>query len=130
MKIILRTLDEEEDHYCGYETQGDWRFWTNGSLEATVSQMGDPDGELVVLIHELVEGYLCRKNGISSEEVSDFDRIFEAERENGKHTALAEPGDDPRAPYRKEHQAATIVEMLVLHMLGGSWPDHCQEILK
>lgn len=130
MKITLRTLDIGEEHFCGYATAGDWRFWTNGSLEVTVSQMGDPDAEFVVMIHELIEAYLCRKNSITHDQVSEFDRLFEAERENGKHSAMAEPGDDPRAPYRRTHQFATAIEMLILHELGGSWPDHCREIAK
>lgn len=130
MKITARTLADGEEHFCGYPTCGDWRFWTNGEMECTVSKIGDSDAEFVVLLHEIVEGHLCRKDGITHDEVSQFDEMFEAERDAGKHSQEAEPGDDPRAPYRRQHQRATIVEMIVLEMLGGSWPDHCTNIAK
>lgn len=126
MDITLRTLNQGEKHFCGYITCGDWRFCTNGDLEATVSQMDDPDAEFVVLLHELIEAYLCRKHGVSSQSVCAHDIMFEKERQLMQD--MAEPGDDPRAPYRREHQFATMIEMAVLHELGGSWPDHCKEV--
>lgn len=128
MKIFMQTLSEGEQHPCGYETCGDWQVFEPCRIEVTVNKMADPDSEFVVMLHELVEAYLCRKRGITSEEVGNFDRLFEEERAQGKHDNMAEPGDDPRAPYLHQHQAATVIEMLVFHMLGGHWVSHCKGI--
>jgi hypothetical protein len=128
MKIVLRTLKDSEE--MPYPTCGNWEHWTNGDIECTVVPLDDPDAEFLVLLHELCESYLCRKHGVKAEDVCEHDIKFESEREMGKHSEMAEPGDDERAPYRREHQFATMMEMIMLHELGGSWPDHCQSILK
>ncbi len=129
MKMIeVNRLLKAEDHPCGYPTCGDWFFDNSSALRVSVSTMGDQDSEFAIAIHEMVEAWLCKQNGVSSEEVSEFDRRFEEERNLGAHSAKAEPGDDPRAPYRREHQMATAVEMMVLTLLGKSWPDHNESI--
>lgn len=128
MEIIGRTLDQGEKHFCNYPTVGDWQAWTNGKILATVSSMASPDAEFVILLHEIIEAYLCRKRGITGEQVAAFDRIFELERGAGLHSSMAEPGDHPQAPYRREHQFSTMIEMAVFHELGGAWPDHCCDV--
>jgi hypothetical protein len=37
------------------------------------------------------------------------------------HPVVAEPGNDPRAPYRDEHDFATMIEMMVAQKLGVKW---------
>ena len=37
---------------------------------------------------------------------------------------LDEPGDDPRAPYHREHEFAGCVERLLAHELGIDWNDY------
>jgi hypothetical protein len=128
MKIELRTLGDGEEHACGYVTSGDWRKLGEGKFLCTVNQLSTSDREFVILLHEIVEAYLCSKRGVQAEAVEAHDRMFELERAAGKHSDVAEPGDDERAPYRREHQFSTLIEMLVLHELGDSWPEHCKEV--
>ena len=58
--------------------------------------------------------------------VRTFDIEFEKERAEGKWDENAEPGDDPRAPYKTEHCLAEIIERLVARELGVDWKQHCE----
>jgi hypothetical protein len=51
--------------------------------------------------HEAIEAYLAIHAGVSPEAVDEFDRAYEAKRKAGDDS---EPGDDPKAPYRKQRQ--------------------------
>lgn len=123
MKIEMKTIKQSEQRY---ETLGDWWRDENGVLQIRCTHLKNPDSEFLVMLHELVEVYLCEKRGISEKSVSDHDIMFEKERSQGKHDDYAEPGDDPRAPYLKEHLVATIVENLVANQLGIDWKEHCE----
>jgi hypothetical protein len=110
-----------------YETVGDWI--PGKPAEIRVSKMKDQRYVFLVALHEMIEYELCRMNGISDKEVVAFDVNFEAERRRNMHPIEAEPGNDPRAPYRNEHEFATMVEMMVAHKLGVSWSDYGKTIL-
>jgi hypothetical protein len=86
--------------------------------------MKDQRYVFLVALHEMVEYELCKMNGISDREVVAFDVNFEAERRRNMHPIEAEPGSDPRAPYRNEHEFATMIEMMVAQKLGVSWSDY------
>jgi hypothetical protein len=83
--------------------------------------MKDQRYVFLVALHEMIEYELCKKNGITDKEVVAFDVNFEAERRRNIHAIDAEPGSDPRAPYRNEHEFATMVEMMVAQKLGVKW---------
>ena len=104
---------------------GDWWF-TRLSIVVHVLETMSPESQLAVAIHELVEAYLCREHGVSDKAVVAFDEQYEKERKEGKHSSADEPGDDPAAPYREEHRAATMVEKAVCEALGLSWQEHEQ----
>lgn len=103
---------------------GDWWSFGGGSFTIHALETLSPESQFAVIIHELVEAYLCRKRGVTDEVVSAFDEHYEAECKEGKHKPDDEPGDDLRSPYRTEHMAATFVERAVCHVLGISWPEH------
>lgn len=107
-----------------YDTVGDWWFAHNGDLRITVSALGDWRYELLIAFHELAEALLCKNRGITHTEVTAFDLLFEEERAAGKCAADAEAGDDPRAPYRREHAFATMVERLLAGELGVDWAEY------
>ncbi len=86
--------------------------------------MRDERYVFLVALHELVEYELCRMKGICDERVVDFDKKFEKERLVGLHEEWEEPGDDPRAPYRKEHQFATMIERMVAQKLAVKWSEY------
>jgi len=111
-----------------YETVGDWL--PGRPVEIRVSRMRDERYVFLVALHEMIEFELCRMHGVTDREVVAFDRGFESERACGLHSAWDEPGDDRRAPYRKEHAFATSVERLVAQKLGVRWSHYEATIMK
>lgn len=71
--------------------------------------------EALVLIHELIEMFLTRHHGIKWEWIDAFDMA---------HPELDDPGADPRAPYHREHLAATRIEKLLALLLGVKWSEY------
>lgn len=91
-----------------YDTLGDWMH-RGGVFTISTDDALPKDHQFLVALHELVEAYLCIRNGITQQEVDAFDFNFKGE---------GEPGDDPACPYRREHQFAMNIERLVAHELG------------
>lgn len=123
--MILGTFSAIPDSSIRHHQIGDWAY-TETSVHAFVSEDCPEQSKLPILFHELIESILCRRDGISDESVCDFDEQYEKERAEGKHGEYDEPGDDPRAPYRQQHMAATHVERAVCHVLGINWTEHSQ----
>jgi hypothetical protein len=135
MKIHIETIPHSSQRY---PTVGDWFYDTDGTLHIKVSQMSDERYAILVAIHELIETVLCKHRHISQESVDKFDMAFEAEREAliktggtaKQHAEIvgAEPGDDPAAPYNKEHCFATGIERLMAAELDVKWVTYDNEI--
>jgi hypothetical protein len=135
-----------------YDTVGDWHIEPDGGVLVVVSRMSDQHYEFLVALHELIEAYLCKHAGISEEDVTWYDREFESKRrailsvlevllataDNAEATAViqrrrseteaAEPGDDPRAPYHKQHVFASKIERMVADQLGVDWAAYNAEV--
>lgn len=118
MNINIQTIPHDQHRY---PTCGDWWLDEQGNLQIRVSDMGNTDYEALVALHELVEVLLCKKRGITTEQVDAFDKTFESNRAEGNND---EPGDDPAAPYRKEHFFATNIEALMSSELGVDWKTY------
>lgn len=118
MNIMLKSIPHSEQRY---ETVGDWIVGDDGSITILVSDMGNEDYNFLVALHELCEVKLCLKRGVDPAAVDAFDIAFEAKREEGNED---EPGDDPEAPYRREHFFATNVERLMADQLGVDWKTY------
>lgn len=116
MKIQIETIPHETQRY---PTVGDYWDAEDGTIQVRVSNLADWRQEALVAVHEMVEMILTRHRGISEESISDFDIAFERGRERGQ--VLGEPGDDPRAPYRREHFFATNLERLLAAELDVDW---------
>lgn len=127
MNINIQTIPHDQHRY---PTCGDWWLDTEGNLQIRVSAMGNQDYEALVALHELVEVLLCKKRGISTERVDAFDMQFEKDRELGLHGENDEPGDDPQAPYKREHFFATNIEALMSSELGVDWKTYESTIEK
>jgi hypothetical protein len=110
-----------------YETAGDWI--PGRPAQIRVSKMKDQRYVFLVALHEMIEYELCKMHGITDREVVAFDVNFEAERRMNLHPIDAEPGDHPKAPYRNEHQFATMIEMMVAQKLGVRWSDYEKTVL-
>ena len=98
-------------HWQDYETVGNWFVGTEGTIAIFVSDMGNWRYEALVAFHELAEVLLCKSRGITTEQVDAFDKAF----------ANGEPGDDPGAPYHKEHRFASKAECKLADELGVDW---------
>lgn len=118
MRINIETIPHELQRY---PTVGD--YWQEDSVEQVrISEMKDWRYEVLVMVHELIEMALTRHRNVSEEAITAFDVKFEAERLEGLRTG--EPGDDPAAPYRREHTFATNVERLLAAELDVDWATY------
>ena len=115
MKIVIETVPHAEQRY---NTIGDWQ-WDGSTLNIKVSQMGDWRKEMLVGVHELVETLLCKKAGVTEEQVDAFDLA---------HPELHEPGDSTLAPYYKQHKIAIAVEDLLIKELGVDEDEYLRKM--
>jgi hypothetical protein len=122
LSIEIKTIPHSQQRY---ETVGDWFYTPNGAWHFHVSDLDDWRMEIAVAVHELIECMLCRFEGITQVEVDDFDMAYETQRAPDNYD---EPGDDPRAPYHKQHCIATGIERIVVCMLGLSWKEYDDKI--
>ena len=124
MKISSESLPTEQirNNQCG-----DWSY-SDTEIAVKSLAMSDWRYELLIQLHELVEATLCKHRGITDQKVTEFDEQFEKERSEGLHSETDEDGDDPRAPYRKEHFFATNIERLMAAELDVDWKDYEKEI--
>src|SRR5882762_9148905 len=101
MRIVIETIPHEQHRYT---TVGDWYYDPDGTLQIKVSNLSDKRRELLVVLHELVEVLCCEQDGVSQSVVDKFDMEYEKNRAEDDES---EPGDDPAAPYHKQHCLAT-----------------------
>lgn len=115
MRTVLATIPHNEQRY---DTIGDY-IHDGEIVTIVISDMQNPDYELLVGIHELIEEYLTHKKGVKEEDITAFDMGYEENRTND-----SEPGDSPLAPYHEEHKLATKVEKYCAKILGVKWKDY------
>lgn len=115
MEIHYKSIPNEEQRY---PTVGD--YWEENGIEEFRVSKTTEDYEFLVLIHEMVEWYITQKRGILEQDITNFDLMFEKEREQGLWKD-EEPGFDPRSPYIKEHTFATEIEKKIAEELGVDW---------
>lgn len=120
--VHIKTIPHKSQRY---PTCGDYFDDIAGNLVIKVSELPDEDFEFCIAIHELIESYLCAKRGISEPSITAFDIEFERRRKKGN---VDEPGDDPKAPYFKEHQFSTKIEKLMAKELKVSWKKYTDAV--
>lgn len=123
MLITITDIPHEQQRY---ETVGDWQWDKKGNLLITISDMSNWRYNFLVAFHEQIEVMLCRARGISQKEVDTFDISYEALRPEGD---TSEPGDDPKAPYYKEHQFATKLEREMAKELNVDWEAYNETVI-
>ncbi len=117
MDITIKVIDHNKQRY---ETCGDW-YEESGNLKITVSDTKNPEYNALIAIHELIEAILCKNAGISERVVTNFDKDFEQTRAFLNND---EPGDDPKAPYRKQHLIATGIEKIIASTMNIDWQEY------
>jgi len=114
MRTTIEVVRHEDQRYS---TAGDWQFPDHNLLRVRVSELGDWRYEAAIAVHEFVEAILCKNDGIAEAEVDAFDKDYAGE--------FTEPGDDPRAPYHRQHRVALEVERSLIAALGVTWDEYC-----
>lgn len=134
MKINILTIPHDEQRY---PTVGDYWFDNDGMLQLRVSKMSDERYEWLVILHEFIELTTCKLMGVDFKSIDKFDSEYENARECPEHPEYDlrcgcpmrdEPGDDPHAPYHRQHQVATICERAIAFLLGVNWSDYDNEV--
>lgn len=116
--IVVESLPFDQ---MRYPSAGDYLTDETGCLEVWVASLPDHRYEFLVAIHEIIEATLCRDAGVTDAEIDAFDMQYEADRALGHHSPDSEPGDDPGAPYRRQHLMATAIEKMLAAAMGVDW---------
>jgi hypothetical protein len=116
-----------------YNTAGDWTVheyaiinsppWegrTVAGCEVLIktARTGNWRYDALLQVHELIEAILCINNNVQEEDVTKFDMSRAPDGPEG------DCGDDPLAPYSKEHCFATAVERMLCAAMGVEWDDY------
>ena len=107
--ITIKVIPDSQQRY---ETSGDYWIDKCGTIQVRISKSKNWRHEALLLIHELAEMLLCIDRGVSFKAIDRFDMKFKGARE---------PGDDPKAPYHREHRFATRIERLLARELRVNW---------
>ena len=126
LRITINSIPHDRQRYdtCGDYYEAGYISAETGEmkgLEVRVSQLADRREMLLVAIHELCEWALCQAAGISNEAIDQFDLSQE-------HYFEGEPGDQPTAPYYKQHQIATGIERILAAEMGVDWLEYERHI--
>lgn len=122
MNVNIKIIPHDQQRY---PTVGDWWLDQNGDLQIRVSKLSDPRREHLIAFHEYAEFLMCQEAGITAKMVDDFDTKYEADRHPDNED---EPGDDPSAPYVKQHCIATGFERMLAGELGVCWKEYEEEL--
>jgi hypothetical protein len=106
-----------------YNTIGYWFLVSAGDeIHVNVSRLDSRNEEFLVMIHELIEAYLCLNSQISDDEVTKWDK--------NHPDPLIEPGELEGCPYRDAHLFATKIEKLLADKLKVDWVKYEENLLK
>jgi hypothetical protein len=118
MRIIIESIPHSQQRY---DTYGDWQF-IGDELIIKVSEFPFPEQKIdqntityLIGLHEMIEAILCQKDGVTEQQVDEWDK---------SHPELEEPGEDSRAPYFIQHQIASGFERGLCKFLGLSWEEY------
>ena len=118
--VLIRVIPHAEQRY---NTVGDWLFHPSDptTLLVNVSDTGDWKWNMCVALHELAEAIACTANGVTQEQVDEFDKNWKP------GFGYEEPGEDPRSPYFQEHALALTEEQtLFFHMSSDYVTDNSE----
>ena len=101
----------------------DWFWKPNGDLEVQIAPMSDWRYEMLLAVHELTEAIMCKHNGVSQQQVDEFDKEYDK-----THSTDCNAGDDPAAPYKREHCFATAIERILCAELDVDWLTYDTEL--
>ena len=121
--LVARAIKHNKQQYDTCGNYGENKFYT----WFQISRLRNWKYEVLILVHEIIEYFLCKARGIKVTDIDNFDLMFEAERRAGKWIN-EEPGFDKRAPYLKEHTFATKIEKMLCKEFGLDWENYIKAI--
>lgn len=119
-RIVIEEIAIEHHRY---PTLGDYYF-ERGDLIIKIAEGFSNSAFACMVIHELVELFMCERDSVPHWLIDQFDTFFESRLDVGPE---AEPGEDPTCPYRKQHRAAENLERLFADYLGYDWLTYQDE---
>lgn len=127
LNITIKSIPHKEQR-C-YGNIGDyWEENEGRELQVRVSALSDWRYEFLIVIHELIEYYLCKRKGIDELAIQSFDEEWYNQEELGIKHDVTEAGDDPAAPYHWQHVTATAIEHVLAYLLNVDWPTYENEV--
>jgi hypothetical protein len=126
MPIVVKSVPHKDHRY---PTIGDYFIDRESNLQIRVSQELDLKYRFLVILHELIEAFLCQSRGISFDLIDQYDIAYELQHPNN----LDEPGETEDSPYRNEHNFATYIEKVVARELDVDMEEYnkaCEALLK
>lgn len=121
--VISGWTDDIREHR--YSSIDEWQepsiYDTHSKFNFQTADTGNMDYNFLILLHALIEQYLCFKHKITDEQVCEWDM---------KHTHCNDPGNHKEAPYFREHKAAEELEAMMSTYLNVVWSDYGKAIDK
>lgn len=122
MRVLIETIAHAQQRY---PTVGDYVRDADGTLHIFVSDLGNWKYELLVALHELIEAGLCQEAGVTFAAIDAFDLAWPHPQ---TPASAEEPGEDPAAPYHRQHRVASAIEQLMAERLNVDWTDYNRAI--
>ena len=123
--IIIKTVPASKIRNGGV---GDY-YETDNSIHILVAEQTNPDYEVLIGFHELIEFILTRKRGISEQDIDTYDRFWELRNKQGL-VNCPEPGEDAsNTIYRTEHSIAIDLERILCRELGYNFEDYNKQLI-
>lgn len=123
MSINIQVIPESQQRP---EVNGaDWFWDEKGDLQVRVSPMSDWRYEVALAFHEAFEACLCKNDGVTQKSVDEFDMAFDKAHPDEPDLNA---GDELDAPYKVQHNYATIVDRLFIGACGLLWKSYDDEL--
>lgn len=125
LNISIKTIPQKSQKY---PTCGNYWLDKKGKVQFRVSQFGNEYEQFAVVLHEMIEAFLCKKAGIKWSAIDKFDIAYENARSSGVAPCgckiQEEPGKDIHAPYGIYHDFATVIERLFCQRADIDWEQY------
>jgi hypothetical protein len=117
VKIIIETVPYKSQRYS---TLGDWQWEDPDTLHIKVSKTLYWKHDVLIGLHEAVESLLCKQDGVTEQQVDEYDL---------SHPDAGDAEVDMAdAPYLDQHSKATTIERMMAHFLSVDWAKYSKEL--
>lgn len=126
MNINIRTVPNSEIMLRKGFTGADWWWDERDVLQVRIAaELPDWRERAALAIHEASEALMCRYQGVTVDQVDEFDAKFKRENEYDINA-----GDEPGAPYRLAHTYATAIERILTGVMDVDWYSYDRRLEK